>query len=81
MIIYEKGLAVEKINKAYDLDGKSGVSLKLRILVGTDIFNCKTTQAVLDLAEEGKEYPMTIQVRTRKEDPIFEVLSLTKLKP
>lgn len=78
MITKQNGLVVEKINKAYDFEGKSGVSKKVRILVATDIFKCPVSDEQLATLEEGKAYFFTFDVRTRVEVPYVTIVSIEK---
>jgi len=78
MIIQQKILVIEKVNKEYNFEGRQGVSLAVRCLIDTDVFRLKTTKDVLDLVEEGKPYTATIKLSTTKEEPRFELVSVGK---
>jgi len=78
MITSQKIIVIEKIEKPYDFQGKQGVSLAVRALVGIDVFRFKTTKAVLDTLEIEKPYTAEINIRTIKEDPVLEVVSAKK---
>ncbi len=78
MITKQSGLVVEKINKAYDFEGKSGISKKVRILVATDIFKCPVTDEQLAMLEDGKSYLFTFDVKTRVEVPYVTIISVEK---
>jgi len=78
MTISTKALIVEKISKDYNFDGKVGRALAIRSLIGTDVFRLKVPQNILDQVEEGKVYTLTVNIRTVKEEPRFEVLDVGK---
>lgn len=80
MILSKKALIIEKISKAYDFEGRQGVSRKVRVLIETDIFRLNATEELLNQLENGKEFQIEFAVRTVKEDPIFELLSVDKSK-
>ncbi len=78
MITKQTALVVEKINKAYNFEGKSGTSLKLRVLVGADIFSCKTTEDIINSVEEGKYYVVSFDIRSRQEIPQLTISAVEK---
>jgi len=76
MIITQKVLIVEKIKKDYSFEGKSGTSLAIRCLIGTDVFRLKTTADILDKIENGNTYNVDMSIRTVKEQPILELVAV-----
>jgi len=78
MIVSKKVLVIEKIEKPYDFQGRTGTTRAARLLVETDIFRCKTTEECLAQLEPGKEYLVDISIRTVKEEPIFELVAVNK---
>jgi len=78
MITSQKVIIIEKIEKPYDFDGNVGVSVAVRALIGTDVLRLKTKKDVLDQVEIEKSYQGEIQIRSVKETPVFELLSVKK---
>jgi len=78
MILSQNVLVIEKISKAYDFEGRQGVTRAVRVLLGTDIFRLKATEEILNQLEEKKEYAIDLQIRTVKEDPILEIVGVKK---
>jgi len=78
MIVTKKALVIEKIEKPYDFNGRQGITRAVRVLVETDIFRCKVTEEVLPLLELGKEAVIDMSIRTVKEEPLFEIVSVNK---
>jgi len=78
MIINKKCLVIEVIEKPYDFQGRQGTTRAVRVLIETDIFRLKATQETLALLEAGKEANIEFAIRTVKEEPVFELLSVVK---
>jgi len=79
MITSQKLIIIEKIEKPYDFDGRTGVSTAVRALVGIDVFRLKTTKEVLQTVDLEKTYTGEISIKSVKEMPVFELLSAKKV--
>lgn len=78
MITSQKIVVVEKIEKDYDFNGNKGTSRAVRVLIGIDVFRLKVTPEVLNSVELEKTYTADVQIRSVKEMPVFELLSVKK---
>jgi len=78
MTINTKVLVIEKIQKDYNFEGRTGTTLAVRCLIGTDVFRFKTSKEVLEQLEDGKTYTVALDISTVKEEPRFVVLSVVK---
>jgi len=79
MTTNQKLIVIEKIEKSYDFDGRKGVSLAVRCLVGINVFRLKISKELLDTIEVEKTYMGDIEIRSMKEDPILTLVAVKKV--
>lgn len=67
--VKEKAILLSAESKPYDFNGNSGVSHKVRVSIGGEIYNCNSNEKqVLELKDSvSREGEVTIEFRTRKE--------------
>lgn len=75
--IKEQALLLSAESTPYNIDGNSGVSHKLRFLVGTEIFPLRATEndVISFKQKEGDEGELTFRLTSRKENPQIHFVS------
>lgn len=76
--IKQKGTVLSADSKPYDIDGNKGISHKVRLLIGHEIFNLKTTESFVTLANSrrGKEVNVTISLTSPRELAKLELVGI-----
>jgi len=70
------------ISKPYSFDGKSGVSHRVRVLVESEVFACKSTEEQVAALQKsvGKDGEVVIEITSREGVPVFAIGSFREAK-
>jgi len=79
IIIKEEGKILTASSKPWEVDGRKGISYKVRVLVGSEIFNLFTDENHIESfrEHEGEDGEIQIRLTSPKENPRFEIIGFS----